>query len=94
MSRRRRHNQSSGKGFAAGALLGGLIGGVTALLFAPTSGEKMRKDLAKKCHTVSDKTHDILEDMCEHTGELIEKAKDIAHEAKAASSKMARRKRR
>lgn len=79
------------KGFAIGALFGGLIGGITALLFAPKSGEKLRKDLAKKYQNVSDKTCELIDGVCEQTSELVEKAKDIACSAKEAASKFYKR---
>lgn len=88
----RRHS-NGGKGFAFGALFGGLVGGITALLFAPKSGNKMRKDLAKKYHAASDKAHDLLEDMCDQTGELVERAKEIASDAREACSKITKSRR-
>lgn len=36
------------KGFALGALIGGIAGAVTALLFAPKAGAELRKDIAVK----------------------------------------------
>lgn len=36
------------RGFIFGALIGGAVGAVTALLLAPKSGEELRKDLAVK----------------------------------------------
>jgi gas vesicle protein len=41
--------------FLLGAFIGGLIGGATALLFAPTSGKKLRRK-------ISDKAEDFYED--------------------------------
>ena len=90
------HRRSSGKSFFVGTLFGGLVGGMTALLLAPKSGEKLRKDLGKKYHNASEKTHDLMEDVCDQSADLVEKAKDIAMDAKNAASKMLkeRRKRR
>jgi len=85
-----RHRGGNKKSFAVGALFGGLVGGVTALLFAPKSGEKMRKDLAKKYEDVSDRTQDLFEEVCDQSSELIEKAKDIACIAKSAAKKIYR----
>lgn len=84
----RHRNQSGKKSFAIGAIFGGLVGGVAALLFAPKSGDKMRKQLAKKYYDVSDKTQDLFEDVCDQTADLVEKAKDIAYSAKSAASKI------
>jgi len=86
-------NRSNAKGFVCGALFGGIVGGITALLFAPKSGEKLRKDVAKKYDEVSNKTQDFMEDVCDQTSELVEKAKDIACGAKEAASKMLKNKR-
>ena len=83
--------RSGGKSFALGAIFGGIVGGLTALLFAPKSGDKMRKELSKKYHDVADKTQDLFEDVCDQTTELAEKAKDLAHSAKTAASKICRR---
>ncbi|MCU7495648.1 MAG: YtxH domain-containing protein [Ignavibacteria bacterium] len=43
-------------GFVYGILLGGIAGGITALLYTPVSGKKMRKQIIKK-------KDDIMEDM-------------------------------
>lgn len=36
------------KGFVAGALIGGAVGAITALLLAPKSGKELRQDIANK----------------------------------------------
>lgn len=85
-------NRSNGKrSFAVGALFGGIVCGITALLFAPKSGQKMRKELVRKYHDASDKTCEIFGTVCEQTSELVEKAKDIACHAKEAAQKLCRR---
>ena len=85
-------NRSCGKRkFAAGIIFGSIVGGITALLFAPKSGEKIRKELAKKYCDMSDKTCEMFDDVCQQTTELVEKAKDVAHCAKEAAQKIYRR---
>ena len=92
MARYRSSNRSSSNGkFACGILFGSLVGGVAALLFAPKSGDKLRKELKKKYNDVSDKTCDLIDGVCDQTNDLIERAKDIACDAKAAASKLYRR---
>jgi gas vesicle protein len=86
-----RHHRANGKSFALGAIFGGVVGGLTALLLAPKSGDKLRKDLSKKYQDVSEKTQDLFEDVCDQTDDLVEKAKDIAHTAKSAVSKICKR---
>lgn len=77
-----RNNKCHGKGFAWGTLVGGVIGGVTALLFAPKSGEKMRKDIGKKYGDMTHKAQDLMEDVCDQTQDLVKRAKTIAEDAK------------
>lgn len=79
---------SNGKSFFLGAIVGGIIGGVTALLFAPKSGEKFRKDLARTYHNVSEKTQDLVEEVSHQTKELVEKARGIAEDAKEAAQNL------
>lgn len=73
------------KGFIIGTLLGGVLGGVTALLFAPKSGDKLRKDLARKYNDVSDKTKELIDGVSDQAKELVEKAREIAEDAKDAA---------
>lgn len=82
-----RRNSHQGKGFAMGIFLGSVIGGVTALLFAPKSGEKMRKDIEIKYNKASDKAQCLMEDICDQTKDLVERAKDIAEDARAVVSR-------
>lgn len=82
MSRHRKN----GKGFLFGALLGGALAGLTALLFAPKAGKKLRKDLSDKCCHMTDRTRELMEGVCDQSCEIVEKAKEIARDAKDAAS--------
>lgn len=55
--------------FLLGTFIGGLITGATALLFAPTSGKKLRRKISDKA-----------EDLYEGTQEYIEVGKDKAED--------------
>ena len=79
------------RSFAVGAIFGTLVGGITALLCAPKTGEKLRKDVARKYQGISDKTCELMDEVCCQTSELVEKAKEIACSAKDAASKVCRR---
>lgn len=48
------------KGLLVGALLGGAVGAITALLFAPKPGVELRKDIADKSAELYDKATDCL----------------------------------
>ena len=49
------NNGSYTRGFLMGALVGGALGGIVALLFAPKSGRDLRRDIADKTEEVYDK---------------------------------------
>ena len=61
--------------FLIGVMMGGLIGGTTALLLAPTSGKKLRKK-------ISNKAEDIYEDAQEYIETGKDKAEGIYREGK------------
>jgi gas vesicle protein len=79
-----------------GALLlvaGGIIGAGVALLFAPQSGEKTRRELARYAKRTKHKVEDMVDefagnvsDMVESVGEkatdILDKGKDLAYDAK------------
>ncbi len=44
-----------------GIFLGGLIGSAVALLYAPTSGKKLRKKIADKSENIFDDAQDLYE---------------------------------
>ena len=81
---------------AAAALLmvtGGIIGAGIALLFAPQSGEKTRRDLYRGAKKVKMRSEDAVENLSESildlvdtieekTDELVEKGKDVTVSAR------------
>ncbi|MFD0698654.1 YtxH domain-containing protein [Paenibacillus sp. GCM10027628] len=82
-------NQKKGKDLLIGAVVGGVLGAATALLFAPKSGRELRSDIADQAQavsektvqiasTVSQKTQEIAKTVSAQTSELVGKAKDTA----------------
>lgn len=81
---------------AAGALLllaGGVIGAGAALLFAPQSGRKTRRDISRCAHKVKARADEKMEDIAvnisdlvdtvgEKTEELLDRGKDMAGDAR------------
>ncbi len=53
----------TGKGFAAGLLLGALIGAGVALLFAPQSGEDTRRMIRRKARRFASDARDRYDDL-------------------------------
>ncbi len=84
------------KSAVVGALMlvaGGIIGAGVALLFAPQSGQRTRKDIARfakrtkhKAEDVVDSFTDAVSDLVEVVGEkasdILEQGKDLAYDAK------------
>ncbi|MEF3303710.1 YtxH domain-containing protein [Paenibacillus sp. GYB003] len=77
-----------GKDFLLGAIVGGVLGAVTALLLAPKSGKELRADISEQAHllgektqalaeTVGSKTQVIAKQVSEQTGEWVQKAKEV-----------------
>lgn len=72
---------------------GGLVGAGVALLFAPQSGRQTRRDISRYSRKIRRQAEDIVDDfagnvhgMVESIGEraedILDKGKDLAHEAK------------
>ncbi len=72
---------------------GGLVGAGVALLFAPQSGRQTRRDISRYSRKVRRQAEDIVDDfagnvhgMVESIGEraedILDRGKDMAHEAK------------
>ena len=55
-----RDKGSSTKSFLMGALIGGAVGAITALLFAPKSGRELRRDIVDTSTEMYDKATDFV----------------------------------
>ena len=79
-----------------GALMlmaGGIIGAGLALLFAPQSGNRTRRDIARMSRKVKDQAadaveefsetvHEMVDSVSDKAADLLDKGKDMAHSAK------------
>lgn len=63
-------NEKKGKDLLIGAVVGGLLGAATALLFAPKSGRELRSNIAEQAQVVSDKTVQIANNVSQKTQEV------------------------
>lgn len=52
-------NQIHCKEFMAGAIVGSLLGSVSALLLAPKPGKDLREDICEACDDFSERSHDL-----------------------------------
>ncbi|MBY3620035.1 YtxH domain-containing protein [Acinetobacter sp. CUI P1] len=74
------------KGLLWGALVGSVVGSVTALLFAPKPGKELRKDIAEGTAAGIEKVQGIAVQAGDKSIELYDKAKDsighVVHEVR------------
>lgn len=82
-------NNIHGKDFFIGAVVGGLLGALTALVLAPKTGKELRADISNQYDKISEKTVELAENVgvktqelaktvTVQTGELLDKAKEVA----------------
>jgi gas vesicle protein len=64
-------NQQRSKDLLIGAVVGGVIGAITALLIAPKSGAELRSDISNQVNTVSDKTQQAVQAVTHKTQEIV-----------------------
>ena len=70
-----------GKGLFIGLLIGGALGAVAGLLFAPKSGRELRQD-------IKNKSDEYLDDAEKYINDARSKAKDLINEGKKRSEKL------
>ena len=75
-------------GFGIGLLIGAVIGGAIALLYAPQSGKKTRKFLKNKAAEFVD---EVKEEASEVVDEVKEKASGVMDTVKEVTSKSGRK---
>lgn len=77
------NNNINGKDFLLGAVVGGVIGAISALLLAPKSGKELRGDIGHQYHNVKEKTQEIAEVVNRKSHEVADKAKEVASQMTA-----------
>ncbi len=67
---------------ALGFILGGVLGGCLAMLFAPESGRRTRERLRDLASDVRDKTVDLSEDLRDKAEDAVERGREVFEEKK------------
>jgi gas vesicle protein len=62
-----------------GAIVGCVLGAVSALLLAPKSGRELRADIANQYQNLSEHSQQLAQSIGTQTGSFVEKAKEAAH---------------
>lgn len=70
--------KDSNKSLLWGALIGSVVGSVTALLLAPKTGRELRKDITDGARQVSDKGQELAYKVGEQSSHLVSKVKETA----------------
>lgn len=65
-------------GFLLGAIIGGILGAVGGILFAPKKGTEVRKDLKNKLDQYQEKAGEVLQDVQKKANTL---GKDITNKS-------------
>jgi gas vesicle protein len=69
------NSSSSGFAFIAGLVVGGAIGAIAGLLFAPETGEETRKKVAEKSKEWADDFYNKFDDLKDSVNEVMEDVK-------------------
>ncbi len=81
-------NNMNGKDFLLGAVVGGVIGAITALLLAPKPGEELRADIKDTVNTVSNKTQEIAGQVSDRSQSL---AKNVSERSQGIAKNVSER---
>ena len=76
------------KDFMTGFLLGSIIGGVVALLYAPVSGKKLRRKIVTRTEDMVEGINEIIKTGKEKAEEIISESSNIIKEGKAKAKSM------
>ncbi|MCS6807959.1 MAG: YtxH domain-containing protein [Bacteroidota bacterium] len=74
------HEHSFSKGLTLGMIIGGAVGALVALLFAPKSGRELRRDIAERSGELYDKASVFAQEQSEKIGEYINEGRVRAEE--------------
>ncbi len=81
-------NNMNGKDFLLGAVVGGVIGAITALLLAPKPGEELRSDIKDTVNTVSNRTQEIAGQVSDRSQSL---AKNVSERSQVIAKNVSER---
>ncbi|SCY74363.1 YtxH-like protein [Paenibacillus polysaccharolyticus] len=70
--------KDSNKSLLWGALIGSVVGSVTALLLAPKSGRELRQDISEGARQVTDKGQELAVKVGEQSSQIVSKVKETA----------------
>ncbi|MFD0589083.1 YtxH domain-containing protein [Paenibacillus sp. GCM10027627] len=63
--------EHSATGVVVGALVGGAVGAIAALLLAPKSGQQLRADIGRQLHVLGDNAKTFATNVCSQTKQVV-----------------------
>lgn len=86
------NSSSYTKGMVVGALIGGAVSGLAALLFAPKKGTELRRDIASKTeetyHNVANRAGVLAQDTASKIGSFVDKIQTRNEKSSNGSSQV------
>lgn len=76
---------TSTSGVVVGALVGGAVGAITALLFAPKSGQQLRADIGNQLQSIGQCAKELAASVGTHTKEMVTSVSEQAKESAQAA---------
>ena len=67
---------------ALGALIGVVVGGGLALLFAPKAGPELRADLGEAVDDLKDRAEQVIDDLQESTSDLVARSRSVLEQTR------------
>ncbi|MEK3883402.1 YtxH domain-containing protein [Paenibacillus sp. PL2-23] len=88
--------ENSNSGVVMGAVIGGAVGAITALLFAPKAGGQLRSDLCGQLQTIGNRAKEVANTIGTHAKDLAttvsthakDLAENVSEQTKEATSKV------
>ncbi len=74
-------NQDDSRKILSSLVIGAILGAGIALLFAPQSGKRTRKDFVRFARKTKDKAEDLASDLMESLSELVDEVAEKTSEA-------------
>jgi gas vesicle protein len=82
-------NKMNGKDFVIGAVVGGILGAMAALLLAPKPGKELREDISGQYREVNKKAHKLVGDASQKTQKATEQVGSVINELAGKVKEMA-----
>jgi len=74
-------NSCSAKDFTFGLVAGAALGAIGALMFAPMSGKRLRREISREGRRLSNRVAETAEELKDRSSDVYESAAEVASDA-------------